>query len=54
MNKSVTRRAIAILVTACFLGSAVYLVSNGIQEAWTALTNIAFIVIGFYFGVKAV
>ena len=53
MNKSVTRRIIAILFSVCGAGVMTYLALNGSPEAFTALVATVGVVVGYYFGVKS-
>lgn len=53
MNKSLTRRIIAIMVATCYLGVMTYLSLLGVSEALIALIATGSIVTGFYFGTKA-
>ncbi len=52
MNKSVTRRIIAIMVSACGIGTMTYLSLTGGLEALNSLTIIVGMVIAFYFGTQ--
>ena len=52
MNKSMTRRVLAILFGACGAGVLTYLSLMGSPEALGALVATVGIVMGFYFGVK--
>ena len=51
MNKSRTRRIIAILFSACGAGVLSYLSLTGSSEALIALIAVVGTVTGFYFGV---
>lgn len=53
MSKSVTRRIIAVLFSACGAGVLTLLSLNGSSDALIALTAIMSSIIGFYFGAKA-
>ena len=52
MNKSITRRVLAIMFGVCGAGSLTYLTVNGNAEAQTALVAIVSLITGFYFGVQ--
>jgi len=52
MNKSVTRRSIALMVAVCGLGVMTTLSLQGVVEAFQALVVITGMVIAFYFGTK--
>lgn len=53
MNKSITRRIIALIFAFSGAGVLVYLSLQNVPAALTALISIVGIVIGFYFGAKA-
>lgn len=53
MNKSVTRRIIAIMFATCGAGTLTYLAITGLESALTSLISMVGIVMGFYFGVKS-
>jgi len=53
MNKSFTRRIIAIVYSACGAGVLTYLSIIGSSEALIALIATVGTVTGFYFGTKA-
>ena len=53
MNKSITRRIIAILFSACGAGVLTYLSIMGSSEALVALIAVVGTITGFYFGTKA-
>ena len=53
MNKSVTRRVIAITYSICCAGVLTYLSVAGVESALISLTGMAGMVLGFYFGVKS-
>lgn len=53
MNKSITRRVIAIMFAACGAGVLSYQAIQGEQSALTALISIVSMVVAFYFGTKA-
>ncbi len=53
MNKSITRRIIALMFCFCGAGVMSYLAIKGIVEAFTALNTIVSLIVGFYFGVQA-
>jgi len=52
-NQSITRRILAVILTAVGTGVLGYLAVTGIKEALTALISLTSIVVGFYFGAKA-
>jgi len=54
MNKSLTRRIIALIFSVCGAGVLSYLIiAEGSEPALTALIAIVSSVISFYFGVKS-
>jgi len=53
MNKSITRRIIAIIFCVCGAGVMSYLAFKGVVEAFTALNTIVSLIVGFYFGTQA-
>lgn len=53
MNKSLTRRIIAILFSSCGAGVLTYLSVIGNTEALIALVATVGTICGFYFGTKA-
>uniref|UniRef100_A0A6M3J4E5 Uncharacterized protein n=1 Tax=viral metagenome TaxID=1070528 RepID=A0A6M3J4E5_9ZZZZ len=52
MNKSITRRILAIFIIVTSMSALVYLTLLGDAEARTALITTLSLVTGFYFGVK--
>jgi len=53
MNKSITRRVLAIMGGVCYFGTITYLSFLGISEALSALIASGSLILGFYFGTKA-
>lgn len=53
MNKSVTRRLIALLFAVCGAGVFTYLALQGVSEAFVALNTAVGLVLGYYLGVQA-
>ena len=53
MNKSVTRRILAIVCVVCGVGVLSYLAIFGEENALIRLGDVVLIVIGFYFGATA-
>jgi len=53
MDKSLTRRIIAIMFATCYIGVVTYLSLSGVMEALVALIASGSVISGFYFGIKA-
>jgi len=53
MNKSITRRILALAIGLPYVAVAAYLAVMGSMEAFVAFGVLATTVIGFYFGTKA-
>ena len=53
MNKSITRRILALAIGLPYVAVAAYLAVKGSMEAFIALGTVATTIVGFYFGTKA-